>query len=115
MSAGNKVPSAWDDDWVDNADVSFMRLSQSLDRLIVTLKQTSTANSEPAPTNKKLTKAEKRARQAEFNRQIWADALADVSCLPFETLLSSIAILRRTHTTSRRAILCRSSPILSLQ
>ncbi|KAL8784650.1 MAG: hypothetical protein Q9195_008953 [Heterodermia aff. obscurata] len=50
MSTGSKVPDAWDDDW------------------------TTTVTPEPAPTSKKLSKAERRAKQAEFNRQLWADA-----------------------------------------
>lgn len=37
--------------------------------------QTTTVAPEPTPTSKKLSKAERRAKQAEFNRQLWADAL----------------------------------------
>ncbi|KAI4118033.1 MAG: hypothetical protein LQ345_001833 [Seirophora villosa] len=54
---GGKVPDAWDDDWIEKAD-------------------------SPAPANEtgskpvKLSKAERRAKQAEFNRQIWEDAEA---------------------------------------
>ena len=47
------MPDAWDDDWIAKPD-----------------KPTTPA----APTNAKISKAEKRAKQAEFNRQIWADA-----------------------------------------
>lgn len=47
------MPDAWDDDWIAKPD-----------------KTTTSA----APTNAKISKAEKRAKQAEFNRQIWADA-----------------------------------------
>ncbi|KAL8705864.1 MAG: hypothetical protein Q9201_001012 [Fulgogasparrea decipioides] len=53
--SGDKVPDAWDDDWVEKAD-------------------------SPAPTTTpalkpaKLSKAERRAKQAEFNRQLWEDA-----------------------------------------
>ena len=49
------MPDAWDDDWIAKAD-------------------TSAATPEPAPSTVKISKAEKRAKQAEFNRQIWADA-----------------------------------------
>ena len=49
------MPDAWDDDWIAKAD-------------------TSTATPEPAASSTKISKAEKRAKQAEFNRQIWADA-----------------------------------------
>lgn len=57
MSAARKVPDAWDDDWVENAD-------------------SAPVVPEPAPTNKKLSKAERRAKQAEFNRQLWDAAEA---------------------------------------
>lgn len=57
MSAARKVPDAWDDDWVENAD-------------------SAPAVPETAPTNKKLSKAERRAKQAEFNRQLWDAAEA---------------------------------------
>lgn len=40
--------------------------------------QTTTVAPEPAPTSKKLSKAERRAKQAEFNRQLWADASVDL-------------------------------------
>ena len=49
------MPDAWDDDWVAKAD-------------------TSTPTPEPTSSSTKISKAEKRAKQAEFNRQIWADA-----------------------------------------
>ncbi|KAI4164690.1 MAG: hypothetical protein LQ342_001665 [Letrouitia transgressa] len=54
MGGGGKIPDAWDDDWVDKAD--------------------SSVASEPSPKPAKLSKAERRARQAEFNRQLWEDA-----------------------------------------
>ena len=50
------APDAWDDDWVDKADSN-----------------TTTVKSEPAQS-KKASKAERRAKQAEFNRQIWQEA-----------------------------------------
>ncbi|KAL8984070.1 MAG: hypothetical protein Q9177_004797 [Variospora cf. flavescens] len=54
---GGKVPDAWDDDWIEKAD------------------SPAPAN-EAAPKPVKLSKAERRAKQAEFNRQIWQDAEA---------------------------------------
>ncbi|KAL8926480.1 MAG: hypothetical protein Q9172_001783 [Xanthocarpia lactea] len=49
------MPDAWDDDWVQKAD-------------------TPTAPTESAPKPAKVSKAERRAKQAEFNRQLWEDA-----------------------------------------
>ena len=49
------MPDAWDDDWIAKGD-------------------SSTAKPEPAPSNTKISKAERRAKQAEFNRQLWEDA-----------------------------------------
>ena len=47
------MPDAWDDDWVAKADSS---------------------SSTQKPSNAKISKAERRAKQAEFNRQLWQDA-----------------------------------------
>lgn len=49
------MPDAWDDDWIAKGD-------------------SSTAKTEPAPSSTKVSKAERRAKQAEFNRQLWEDA-----------------------------------------
>lgn len=49
------MPDAWDDDWVEKADAP--------------APETESATKPP-----KLTKAERRAKQAEFNRQLWQDA-----------------------------------------
>ncbi|KAL9598217.1 MAG: hypothetical protein Q9219_004637 [cf. Caloplaca sp. 3 TL-2023] len=57
MGGGSKVPDAWDDDWVEKAD-------------------SPAPMSQPAPKATKLSKAERRAKQAEFNRQLWEDAEA---------------------------------------
>ena len=51
----NEMPDAWDDDWIAKGD-------------------SSTAKTEPAPSSTKISKAERRAKQAEFNRQLWEDA-----------------------------------------
>ncbi|KAJ5899046.1 hypothetical protein N7495_003790 [Penicillium taxi] len=53
MSIRSGVPDAWDDDWESKADTA------------------------PPPEKKvssKVTKAQRRAQQAEFNRQLWAEA-----------------------------------------
>lgn len=49
------MPDAWDDDWIAKAD-------------------TPPTTSAPAPSSAKISKAERRAKQAEFNRQLWEDA-----------------------------------------
>ncbi|KAF2276264.1 uncharacterized protein EI97DRAFT_458748 [Westerdykella ornata] len=51
------VPDAWDDDWEGIADTS-----------------EASAKKDQTPEPAKLTKAERRAKHAEFNRQIWQSA-----------------------------------------
>lgn len=55
----NKVPDAWDDEWSTAADVQAPVQS---------------TEAEPKKASSKQTKAQKRAAQAEFNRQLWAEA-----------------------------------------
>ncbi|KAJ5496121.1 hypothetical protein N7539_001237 [Penicillium diatomitis] len=60
MSTNHEVPNAWDADWESQAD-------QLADQPII------------APEKKissKVSKAQRRAQQAEFNRQLWAEAEA---------------------------------------
>lgn len=71
MSAN--VPDAWDDEWSSVADVSSRNM---LVKMLILL-QNSAAPHEQADSKKvssKVTKAQKRAQQAEFNRQVWAEA-----------------------------------------
>jgi hypothetical protein len=73
MSQKNKVPDAWDDDWVANADVTLPSrygMAPHTTRLLFCQKP-STPSEEPEA---KVSKAERRARQAEFNRKLWAEA-----------------------------------------
>lgn len=49
------MPDAWDDDWIVKGDPS-------------------TSKPQPTPSAAKISKAERRAKQAEFNRQLWEDA-----------------------------------------
>lgn len=49
------MPDAWDDDWIAKDG-------------------SSTTKAEPASSSTKVSKAERRAKQAEFNRQLWEDA-----------------------------------------
>lgn len=70
---GGKVPDAWDDDWIEKADV---RSSSQPPISYVDGEscQSPAPANEAAPKPVKLSKAERRAKQAEFNRQIWQDA-----------------------------------------
>ena len=49
------MPDTWDDDWIAKGG-------------------SSTAETKPAPSSTKISKAERRAKQAEFNRQLWENA-----------------------------------------
>lgn len=74
MGPSGKVPDAWDDDWVSKADVGrrkivFIAFSRSQ-----LFQNSSTAALDPLPSSTKLTKAERRAKQAELNRKLWEDA-----------------------------------------
>ncbi|KAJ5086668.1 hypothetical protein NUU61_007975, partial [Penicillium alfredii] len=60
----SEVPDAWDDNWESQVDVC--RTKEQL-----------STTSTPPPEKKvssKVTKAQRRAQQAEFNRQLWAEA-----------------------------------------
>ncbi|ETN36494.1 uncharacterized protein HMPREF1541_08772 [Cyphellophora europaea CBS 101466] len=54
----SNVPDAWDDEWSTAADKAPTPLDQS----------------EPRKISSKVSKAQRRAQQAEFNRQLWAEA-----------------------------------------
>lgn len=73
MDTGRKVPDAWDDDWVSNADVSQYEMKCCVCHSIF-YQKLSTAQLDPLPSSTTLTKAERRAKQAELNKQIWQDA-----------------------------------------
>ncbi|KIW67406.1 hypothetical protein PV04_06665 [Phialophora macrospora] len=55
----SKVPDAWEDEWSAAADDGKLALAES---------------EEPKKVSSKVTKAQRRAQQAEFNRQLWAEA-----------------------------------------
>ncbi|KAJ5374877.1 hypothetical protein N7517_006883 [Penicillium concentricum] len=104
MSANSgAVPDAWEDSWENQAD---------------TLDSKSTPPSEKKVSSK-VTKAQRRAEQAEFNRQLWAEAestetfhfveaRADVPLKqdfkPAVTLLSRKPQLVTRHSSSSRTI-----------
>ena len=74
----SRVPDAWEDEWSSTADVG-LRIFGGLPAVehILTLMQkapTPTEDAEPKKVSTKVTKAQKRAQQAEFNRQLWAEA-----------------------------------------
>ncbi|KAL8686737.1 MAG: hypothetical protein Q9218_006903, partial [Villophora microphyllina] len=71
--AGGKVPDAWDDDWIQKADVraSGEPFRIYIDSMFV---QSPASEAASAPKAAKLSKAERRAKQLEFNRQLWEDA-----------------------------------------
>lgn len=68
------VPDAWDDEWSASADVGQILILQCR----YSQRQQPAANADPEQEPKRLTtkqsKAQKRAQQAEFNRQLWAEA-----------------------------------------
>lgn len=71
---GGKTPDAWDDDWVQKADVRQPPAVFQDPLLKHPFTQTPTASTTSAPKPAKVSKAERRAKQAEFNRQLWEDA-----------------------------------------
>ena len=72
--SSTKVPDAWDDDWIQGANVKDP--PQRTAKFVLTDIETQKLKEEskPAALTKKQSKAEKRAQQAEFNRQLWAEA-----------------------------------------
>lgn len=71
---GGQVPDAWDDDWVQKADVCQLPAIFQDPLLKHPSMQSPTAPTKPTPKPAKVSKAERRAKQAEFNRQLWEDA-----------------------------------------
>ena len=66
------VPDAWDDDWVTNADVRRLVLYNHSEYSI-NVQQPTVAIQTPQ-TEVKISKAERRAKQAELNRKLWEEA-----------------------------------------
>jgi hypothetical protein len=106
MSAKPEVPDAWDADWESQADVSLitLRCPVSEELLLRTpilafwalrlrsryfyidmLDVQKLGDSPTPPSDKKVsskvTKAQRRAQQAEFNRQLWAEAYVLNLCI----------------------------------
>ena len=76
MDTSRKVPDAWDDDWVSTADVSQQQTIAAFTFCLHSYlyQKLSAAPPDPLPSSTTLTKAERRAKQAELNKQIWQDA-----------------------------------------
>ena len=70
------VPDAWDDEWEAAADVCTKSSSVGIlaNRMVQTASSKLEVDDEPKKLSTKQTKAQKRAAQAEFNRQLWAEA-----------------------------------------
>lgn len=89
----SQVPDAWDDEWPTSAD-----------------QPTQSAQLEPKKLTTKQTKAQKRAAQAEFNRQLWAEAEG-----PRETnyfLESRNVVPHRQEFKTAPVLLSRKGPIV---
>lgn len=84
---GGQMPDAWDDDWVQKADVCQLPAIFQDPVLKHPSMQSPTAPTKPTPKPAKVSKAERRAKQAEFNRQLWEDAYGRGSN-PLKTLLT---------------------------
>ena len=65
------MADAWEDDWIQKPDVRWSFQFRKEQPNSVQSKPSTPGNKTPAT---KLSKAEKRAKQAEFNRQLWEDA-----------------------------------------
>ncbi|GAD97046.1 hypothetical protein ANI_1_2690014 [Paecilomyces variotii No. 5] len=84
MSANpsGRIPDAWDDDFERQADMpSTLRKALDIDWDIFCPAQTSATENPPAEkkVSSKISKAQRRAQHAEFNRQLWAEANSESS------------------------------------
>jgi hypothetical protein len=78
MPKNSAIPDAWDDDWESLADVYMSTVSscpQGCSLTTVQKQDNSAAHQEPRE-EVKLSKAERKARHAELNKQIWESAYA---------------------------------------
>ena len=64
------LADAWDDDWESLADVQFLYLHTMTYAYIWQKEEVKPESTKPA----KLSKAERRAQHAQFNREIWESA-----------------------------------------
>lgn len=72
MSKKSAVPDAWDDDWVNAADVRhYLRMQDSEGVILTVTQKPETITPQPAP---KLTKSERKAQHQELQKQLWDTA-----------------------------------------
>ncbi|KAJ5567447.1 hypothetical protein N7535_006753 [Penicillium sp. DV-2018c] len=75
MSANLRgVPDAWEDSWEIQADVRIVRGTMRLGTDILLFQESTPTPPSEKKVSSKVTKAQRRAEQAEFNRQLWAQA-----------------------------------------
>lgn len=68
------MADAWDDDWIQKADVSDLTFREIHRESHANSQQSKPATSKAPPPTAKLSKAERRAKQLEFNKEIWQAA-----------------------------------------
>ena len=95
------LADAWDDDWETLADVPFRYLHIAT---CTDCWQKEEVKPEPAKPAK-LSKAERRAQHAQFNRELWESAFVCPAFPPTYTILTVVA-------TARTPSLCSSKPAI---
>jgi hypothetical protein len=75
MSSANPVPDAWDDDWETVADVRMAFVTtNSFEALTIPKKQEALPENDTQDTAARLSKAERKAKHVEANKQLWEAA-----------------------------------------
>lgn len=72
----SKVPDAWDDEWSAAADARVLPAPETSGTDVKQNTITPPEQEETKKVSSKVSKAQRRAQQAEFNRQLWAEAYA---------------------------------------
>jgi hypothetical protein len=85
MGKKTAVPDAWDDDWESQAD-----------------KADDAATAEAAEEQVEISKAERLAKHAESNKQLWESALVTNRSMKIEFLLIYALERHQNHSTSLR-------------
>ncbi len=103
MTAKAAIPDAWEDDWVTQADVRNHK-TPSFPQLILAQKQVEEPPPESVSSSGKVSKAERRARQAELNKKLWEEASvtpSQIGALPHLNSIYMIEKRPRPSTSSR--------------